>query len=141
MTARFIHPLRSERGETLPELMVTVAILGIAIVVIVGGLADGILASDAHRQHATLDANVRSVAECIKDRTLWQSNGNYDSSCPRPSGVTAAPSCWNGTGLPGSSGSFGSCPGPDSGLQQIVVTGETNNGRASEKMTIWKRRS
>ena len=60
----------SERGETLAEVLVTIAIVGLAIVILVGALADSILASSNHRQHATADTVARSIAENIEREGL-----------------------------------------------------------------------
>ena len=57
---------RDDRGETLIELVVAVAILGIASVAILGGLLLGIRTSVMHRNDASGGAYVRSFAEAIQ---------------------------------------------------------------------------
>ena len=47
--------------------MVTIAIMGIAFVAILTGVAIAISASDSHRQEATAEGIVRSFAERISD--------------------------------------------------------------------------
>src|SRR3954447_1727605 len=59
-------PQRDDRGETLIELLVAVAILGIAGVAILGGLLVSTQASTIHRNSATGGAYVRSFAEAIQ---------------------------------------------------------------------------
>ena len=59
-------PQRSDRGETLIELVVAVAILGIAAVAILAGLMLSVRTSDIHRNDATGGAYVRSFAEAIQ---------------------------------------------------------------------------
>jgi hypothetical protein len=130
------RPRQGERGETLAELLVTISIMGIAIVVIVGALADGILASNIHRNHATADAAVRSVAECIKDRTqTYQQSGAYPA-CAAPSGtsVSVAAQWWNGD----SPATFSSTQNTN-GLQQLTIS--ATNDRATEPVVILKRRT
>jgi prepilin-type N-terminal cleavage/methylation domain-containing protein len=58
---------RDDRGETLIELVVSVAILGIAAVAILAGLMLSVKASDQHRGEATGGAYVRSFAEAIQN--------------------------------------------------------------------------
>jgi prepilin-type N-terminal cleavage/methylation domain-containing protein len=57
---------RDDRGETLIELVVAIAILGIAAVAILGGLLLSTQTSTIHRNSATSGAYVRSFAEAIQ---------------------------------------------------------------------------
>ena len=47
-----------ERGESLLELMISVTILGVAVVAVVAGLGTAVLVSDAHRKQATAGAEI-----------------------------------------------------------------------------------
>lgn len=58
---------RDDRGETLVELMMAIAIIGIAAVAILGGLIVSIKTSTVHRNEATGGAYVRSFAEAIQN--------------------------------------------------------------------------
>ena len=88
-------PPRSERGETLIELVVAVAILGMAAVAILGGLMVSIQSSVMHRNDASGGAYVRSFAEAIQTdvdssgykscaNALNPSAGYADVAVPRP---------------------------------------------------------
>jgi prepilin-type N-terminal cleavage/methylation domain-containing protein len=57
----------NDRGETLIELLVTVIIVGIAVVALVGGVAVSIRMSDIHRKQAAAGAYVRAYAEAIEN--------------------------------------------------------------------------
>jgi type II secretory pathway pseudopilin PulG len=90
-----------ERGETLAELLVTIVIMGVAIVALIAGLADGILASEVHRQHATADTALRSAVETLKDRNLaWNAAGAYSVASQNGFSVALNASCWNGDAPP-----------------------------------------
>jgi type II secretory pathway pseudopilin PulG len=56
----------ADRGETLLELLVSVLIMGVAVVALVGGLGTAIRVSDIHRKQANAGAYVRSYAEAIE---------------------------------------------------------------------------
>jgi type II secretory pathway pseudopilin PulG len=123
---------RHEAGETLAEILVTIAILGLAIVVITAGLGAAIISSDVHRSHATANATALSTAECLKDRTLaYQASGNYTGKCPG-SGFSIAAQWWNGD----SPATFSSSQNSN-GLEQLTVT--ATSGQASETVTLLKR--
>jgi prepilin-type N-terminal cleavage/methylation domain-containing protein len=83
--------LRDERGESLVELIVAVAILGIAAVAILSGLMLSVKASDQHRKEATGGAYVRSFAEAIQDSV--DAAGGYQSCASAASsyGAVAVP--------------------------------------------------
>lgn len=52
-----------EAGSTLIEVLVAVVIMGLAFVVIVGGIGTAIIGSDLQQQQASMDAALRSAAE------------------------------------------------------------------------------
>ena len=64
----FSNGRRGEDGMSLAEVLVAVAILGVAVAVIVGGLAQATSSSDRQRKHATADTALKSFAEHIKLR-------------------------------------------------------------------------
>ena len=60
------RPGSNDTGETLIELIMAVAIMGITIVAIVGGIATSILMSDIHRKQTTAGASVRNYADTLQ---------------------------------------------------------------------------
>jgi len=130
--------LRGQAGETLAELLVAVAILGIAVVAIVGGLTNAILASSVHRNNATADTVARNAAEALKDRTLaWNPNGTYTVSGSSGFSVSVTARCWDlNSSAPAT---FNNCPNGDAGLQRLTVTASGNG--ASHSVTVLKRRN
>jgi type II secretory pathway pseudopilin PulG len=71
--------VRDEKGETLVELIVAIAILGIAAVAILAGLMLSVKTSDQGRKLATSGAYVRSWAEEIQSSV---SAANALQACP-----------------------------------------------------------
>ncbi len=112
--------MSDDRGETLLELVVAVAIMAVAVVAIVGGMSTSIMVSDIHRKQARAGAAARDYAEAA---VTWVAGGHYDASAtPRydattvgyaaPSGYTAAAvsvSCWDGA-------AWKACPSTGTGL-------------------------
>ncbi len=139
---------RGAGGFTLPEMIVTIAILGIAIVGMVGGLFGLVVARETHRQVARAGAYAYTYAEAVKAAAY--------EDCTDPgaySGVTAAaPSytlavvevaCWNGDQP--ASFTAGSAPGAvDSGAQRVAlsVSGPTSapaSKQVAETVVVFKR--
>ena len=81
---------RNDRGETLVELVLAVAILGMAGVAIISGLMVSVQSSVVHRNDATAGAYVRSFAESIQ--------GYVDSNGYKPCGAAAA--TYSGVAVP-----------------------------------------
>jgi hypothetical protein len=134
--------MREDAGESLIELLVAVVVMGLAVVVIVGGFAAGVMMSDLHRKQATAGAYVRDYAEAIENTV---GGGGYVDCAvvgtyASPAGFTV-PSGYTPSVVPGSvrywSGSAwqGSCA-TDTGLQQLTVQVASADGRASEQLTI-----
>lgn len=60
---------RSEAGTTLIELIVTVAIMGFAMLAILGGIGTSIIFADKQRQDATIGVVLTTSAEKIVSKT------------------------------------------------------------------------
>ena len=131
-----------DRGETLIELVVAVAILGLAAVAILGGLMMSIRTSVMHRNDASGGAYVRSFAEAIQadvDANGYKSCANASSGYTGvavpdlPFGyskaVTAVQS-WDGS-------AWGGCTAD--GIQRldltVTTTGDTEH-KAEETLTV-----
>jgi subtilisin family serine protease len=133
----------SDAGETLLEVLIAVAIMGIAVVAIVGGIATSILMSDIHRKQATAGAYVRNYAEAVVAYVAVL--GNFDAgaspdysplkvgfAAPTGGFVASVTSvrCWVD-----SSKQFGTCPAGSS-LQQVTVNIASSDSRASESIVV-----
>lgn len=130
-----------DEGETLVELLMAVAIMGIAVIAIVGGIATTILMSDVHRKQATAGAYVRNYAEAVVD---YVADGGFDASSPdySPSKVgftapstggyvaSASVRCWDNSGM-----SFSKC-GSSCTVQQVTVEIHSMDHRASETLLV-----
>jgi prepilin-type N-terminal cleavage/methylation domain-containing protein len=144
--------VRSDRGETLVEVLVSVAILGIAGVAILTGMGISAKASDIHRKETTGSAYTKSFAEAIQD---WVAAGNYmPCANPQPNYVTV-PSVATKVALPSgysasqdglnsisSSGSQGACAasGDDTGVQQLKIKVSSSDNRGIETLYVVVRR-
>jgi prepilin-type N-terminal cleavage/methylation domain-containing protein len=60
---------RSEHGTTLIELLVAIAILGIAGAALLGGMASGVASSGMHREQADVGTVLASGVEAVKDQS------------------------------------------------------------------------
>ncbi|QIK75136.1 prepilin-type N-terminal cleavage/methylation domain-containing protein [Nocardioides piscis] len=139
-------PQRTDRGETLVELVVAIAIIGIAAAAILEGLLVGIQTSVMHRNDASGGAYVRSFAEAIQTdvdtngyKTCANAQSGYALVTVRdlPAGYTktvTAVQSWNGS-------AWGPCT--TDGLQRldlkVTTTGDALH-RADERLTVILRR-
>ena len=130
-----------ERGETLIELLVALAILGIALVAIIGAFGASITMSDVHRKQASAGAAVRNYGELVENfvaGTGYSSCASASAYAPAAVGYTA-PSGYSASSLSiqywtGSAWSA-SC-GTDTGLQQLTLSVSSTDTRAVERLVV-----
>jgi prepilin-type N-terminal cleavage/methylation domain-containing protein len=122
-----------ERGDTLLEVMIAVAIMGIVLVAFAGGLIAVVHWSDVHRKQATAGAYVRDWAEAVES---WVSAGNYpgcaSSSAYESVTVPAFPSGY-AKRVVSSSCAYGTQ------VQQLTLEVASTDNRASERLVIFVR--
>lgn len=126
-----------EAGFTLVDTIVGVAILGIGVTVVVGGMATSITVSARGRAEAEAQIAVRSYAEQIAAATYVDCSTSYSTTFAAPSGYTATQSVsyWDSA-----TSTFVAACSTDSGLQRITLTVASTDGRASEVQPVAKRR-
>jgi type II secretory pathway pseudopilin PulG len=137
------RPGPNDEGETLIEVIMAVAIMGIAVVAIVGGIATTIVMSDVHRDETTAGAYVRNYAEAVETYVAVPGNFNATASASTlqtavglagfaaPTGFTAAVTsvkCWNST-------VFGPCAAGNT-VQQVTLNMASVDFRASESLAV-----
>jgi type II secretory pathway pseudopilin PulG len=129
----------NDQGETLLELIIAVAIMGIAVVSIVSGLVTSILMSDVHRKESSAGAYVRDYAENVENTVAA---GGYVTAAtttsypytPSDSRYTASITtvrCWTGSAWTGCTA------GTDIGVQQLTLQVKTSTDtRAAESLVV-----
>ncbi len=130
---------QSERGDTLLELIVAIAILGVCVVAIGSGIVLSVKMSAIHRAQATAQQFLHNYAEALQSPSAYiPCNGctsppDYVSPLPPPDGFETpieAVSYWGGT-------SFStSYPSTDPGLQQVALTLTSKDGLVSESLVV-----
>jgi Tfp pilus assembly protein PilV len=127
--------MSDERGESLLEVMIAVAILGIAVVAIMAGLTTSILMSDIHRKQATAGAYVHDFAEAIQASVAA---GNYLTCASASNYSSVAVPTFPSSGFSKSVVSS-SCPfGSD--VQQLTLQVSSDDSRATERLVIFVRK-
>lgn len=149
---RRLAALRSEGGFSLAEILISVTILGIAIIGLTSAMGTASLASDYHRKQATADTVLKSYAEVLKQRvqlvsyvgctttyatpSTWTAESGYTVSIVPGSfryWHAAAPSPANGwtTDDP-----FSTVCGADEGAQKLTLKAVSDDGRDIETLDI-----
>lgn len=129
--------LQEAAGASLVEVLVTVAIMGSAFAVILGGVASSSMISDYHRKQAVSQAVIRTSAEAVK-RAVYvpcAAPAVYAPSVVAPSGYTAtitAVRYWDGAAW------TAACT-VDPGLQRVDLQVASTDGRATESLEVVKR--
>jgi len=139
------HRSAKERGESLLELLIAVAIMGIAVVAIMAGLTTSILMSDIHRKQTAAAAGVRTYGEALENYIA----GSGYTTCAGASTGTSGPYAASTVGYSVPSGysvtataalswtgsAWGTCS-TDSGLQKVTLRVVSSDSRASETLDV-----
>ena len=131
-------PAARDEGFTLVEMLLAVAVLGLGVLSVVGGMAVSIKVADTGRRNAEAQGVLRSYAEAVAGDTYTGCATTY------PAAGFSPPSGWT-TGLTvaywnTSSSSFDTTCGTDSGLQRVTLTVTSNDGRAAASVRLGKRK-
>ncbi|MBV9097762.1 MAG: type II secretion system protein [Frankiaceae bacterium] len=119
---------RNDAGDTLVEIVIALAIMGIAVVAMLTGLSAVTNASALHQDHATAETYLRAAAEAVAGTNVAydKCTGSHTPSYTLPSNPTgfqlsvALIKYWDGTS--GGGTFLSSCPATgDKGAQQITL--------------------
>jgi Tfp pilus assembly protein PilE len=151
-----------DRGETLVELLVTLVILGTAVLALVGGIGTAITISDVHRKQANAGAYLRDYADGVENFIAGNATtatgykpctgGSLpNSTYQTPTGYTFTDTAhyrytvtgiayWDMGATPPTWKTTG-CPSTgDSGVQRVSLKVASIDGRASETVDTIIRR-
>lgn len=137
MTTRAGGP-HGQGGFTLVEMLLAVAILGVGVLTLVGGMMTSIHVSDLERRQADGQTALRAYAEAVSNDTYTDCATSYPAAgftSPPGFTVTQTVTYW----VPAGSSFSSTCPAPDAGLQRIRLTVTATDGRAVESLRIAKR--
>ncbi len=132
---------RGDRGESLVELLLTVAIISITVVAVTGALATSVRMSDVLRKQAAASATVRAFAEDLQARVAATPTAYVDATCATPAdynGLYSPPAGYTATVTRvvfWSGGQFvESCP--DNGIQLRTLRVASDDGRAAQVLDV-----
>jgi Tfp pilus assembly protein PilV len=131
---------RDDRGESLIELLVAIAIMSTAVIALLAGLATAVVISDQHRKQAAAGVQVRTFAEAVERAVNGSPSAYVDcaSETAYRSVFTAEPGYardvvevryWTGS-------AFSPTCGTDSGVQRVTVRVASDDDRAVETIDV-----
>jgi type II secretory pathway pseudopilin PulG len=125
------------------ELILTVAIMGIAIVTIVGGAMTSILDSDYNHKQADASNILRAYADSVAAMAYQPCLASYSPAYSPPTGYSVSiisTEYWDTTTNAFiSSASLGSCPTADFGFERLTLQVTSTDSRANETLQVEKR--
>lgn len=127
-----------DSGETLVELLITIAIIGSAVIALLAGIAVALDSSDEHKKQVGVVVVLNDYAEAVMNAPYVPCAAPAVSYTP-PAGyvveVTAVAS-YDGTSW--SPAAFGGCPAQDTGAVRISLEARSTDDRARRTLEIVK---
>ena len=139
---------RTEAGETLVELLVTIVIMGIAFTGVLAGLGMAAVSSGVHREAATGETLVRDAAETLLDPAVayvpcatTASYGLKGLTIPKGYAIAVREvGYWDGQNPARYPTALATCPSADNGVQRLTIAVTSTDARAAtESVEIIKR--
>jgi type II secretory pathway pseudopilin PulG len=134
---------RGEAGESLVELLITISILGIAVVALLTGLATAIRFSGTHRTYANADVVLGAAAESVKSAAPVAcplSGTAYNSALSSSNAnLGVLPSPWTASNLKITARACSSGADSALALQTITITATAPGGGPSQTIDVVKR--
>lgn len=137
---RFSRPAR-DQGVALAEVVISIAIIGLSMTILVGSFATGVRSTGKHRDLSYANVTAGIIAEWLSGQP-YSTAGTYsvpstsDISYPpgwEPADVTVTTTCWVPDSDPPT---FGSCA-TDTRLQRIEI--DMDDGNTRRTVEILKR--
>jgi Tfp pilus assembly protein PilV len=135
--------LRSDQGETLLELLISIVILGVCVVAIGSSITLSILISDVHRKQSLASEFLHNNAETIQASAYQPCTGtvNYATGLPVPPNggpwtVTQKKvQFWNGTSFTSTCPTVLGAP-KDMGLEQVTLRLQSSDQTVDETLDV-----
>jgi type II secretory pathway pseudopilin PulG len=125
-----------DAGETLIEIVISIAIMGIAFVALLGGMLTAVSLSGLHRQQSEAQLKLLSTIEQVKAAPFNGSCSGASPLYPTAPGITETVEYWNGI-------AFGSTCFENLvtyfKAQRITFVFTSTDGRVTRSETILKR--
>ncbi len=141
-----------DQGESLLEVMLSIAIIGLAFAAALGGLRIGLIGSQVQRSQATAGTVLVSAVENVKKQAPYTPCAVANDAAYLPQAQLAAPAGWaaSSVSIPsiqywdGSSFVTSGCSGLEAvadilRMQLITVQVTSPNGETTESMSFIKR--
>lgn len=135
-------PDADERGETLAEILITIFIMGVALMGILPAVVHSLTAADRVKKHAQVEQVLSAAVQAINGAAYsttcdYAAVLNAVSSAPRPTIVANNVARWNGTTF------VIGCPAAGANAVfktvRIRLTVATVDGRSSQWVEVVKR--
>ncbi len=149
MPARILAARRQrahgERGETLIELLVTISIMGVAVVAVLGAIATFVSLTTLHKEQSKAGAYLREYAESLEATVAASPTGyaacgsrsTYQTKIAKPSDIGSYVATVEEVRYLSGTTWTGSCTVTnDSGVQRLKLQVKSPDGRATETQYV-----